>query len=98
VKLVADESVDRQIVDRLRFDGHDFVYIAELASGVDDETVLRKGRDSNAVLLRPTKISASSFSARVCFTRESYSSGSGVSRPIAKPNLSRGLLHNMPTI
>jgi hypothetical protein len=33
VKIVADESVDRQIVDQLRRDGHEVLYIAELDSG-----------------------------------------------------------------
>jgi len=34
VRVVADESVDKQIVDRLRSDGHDVVFIAELDPGI----------------------------------------------------------------
>jgi hypothetical protein len=37
VKIVADENVDRQIVDRLRSDGHEVFFIAELDPGIDDD-------------------------------------------------------------
>jgi hypothetical protein len=33
VKVVADEKVGRQIVERLRADGHDVLYVAELDPG-----------------------------------------------------------------
>ena len=36
MRLVADEGVDRQVVDHLRRGGHDVVYIAELEPGLDD--------------------------------------------------------------
>ena len=55
MRLVADESVDKQIVDRLREQGHEVLYVAELDPGVDDETVLLRSRDSNAVLLTADK-------------------------------------------
>jgi predicted nuclease of predicted toxin-antitoxin system len=55
VKIVADESVDKQIVDRLRSDGHDVVFIAELDPGIDDEAVLLRSQESNAVLLTADK-------------------------------------------
>jgi predicted nuclease of predicted toxin-antitoxin system len=55
VKIVADESVDKQIVDRLRVNGHDVVFIAELAPGIDDETVLGHSRQANAILLTADK-------------------------------------------
>jgi hypothetical protein len=32
--LVADEGVDRQIVDRLRSEGHEVHYVAEMEPGV----------------------------------------------------------------
>jgi uncharacterized protein DUF5615 len=41
VNLVADEGVDRPVVERLRQDGHHIVYVAELSSSVGDEEVLR---------------------------------------------------------
>jgi hypothetical protein len=31
MKFVADENIDRQIVDRLRQDGHIVMYVAEMA-------------------------------------------------------------------
>jgi len=39
LKFVADESVDYQIVSRLREDGHEVVYIAETQSGASDDSV-----------------------------------------------------------
>ena len=55
MKIVADENIDRQIVDRLRADGHDVLYVAELNPGIDDEAVLLRSRGSNAVLLTADK-------------------------------------------
>ncbi len=42
--IVADENVDREIVDRLRADGHDVLFIAEDAPGIDDQAVLDRSR------------------------------------------------------
>ena len=39
MKFVADESVDYQIVSRLREDGHEVIYIAETQSGASDNLV-----------------------------------------------------------
>lgn len=36
MNFLADESVDQQIVDRLRADGHAVVYVAEMDPGIDD--------------------------------------------------------------
>ena len=48
MKIVADESVDKQIVDRLRSSGHEVLFIAELDPGIDDEAVLtRRSRCRN---------------------------------------------------
>jgi predicted nuclease of predicted toxin-antitoxin system len=55
VKIVADENVDKQIVERLRLDGHNVVFVAELDPGIDDETVLGLSRQANAVLLTADK-------------------------------------------
>jgi len=51
LKLVADESVDRPIVERLRRDGHSVESIAERSPGVDDQQVLKLSVESQAVLL-----------------------------------------------
>lgn len=40
--LLADESVDRPIVERLRTDGHDTVYVAELSPSITDDQVLQE--------------------------------------------------------
>jgi hypothetical protein len=40
VRLLVDEGVDVAIVSRLRADGHDVMYVAELAPGVTDSAVL----------------------------------------------------------
>jgi predicted nuclease of predicted toxin-antitoxin system len=49
VKIVADENIDQQIFDRLRSDGHEVLFIAELDPGIDDNAVLLKSRESDAV-------------------------------------------------
>lgn len=55
MRIVADEGVDRQIIDRLRRDGHDVIYIAELDPGIDDEAVLQDARDAEALLITADK-------------------------------------------
>ncbi len=55
MKIVADESVDKQIVERLRVDGHEILFVVELDPGKDDETVLDHSRKANAVLLTADK-------------------------------------------
>jgi hypothetical protein len=51
MNLLADESIDRQIVDRLRQDGHLVHYVAEMDPGISDETVLRLANREATVLL-----------------------------------------------
>ena len=55
MNLLADESVDRPIVEQLRRDGHHVVFIAEVASGVDDDTVLKMANEESALLLTSDK-------------------------------------------
>ena len=55
MKIVADENVDRQIVDRLRSDGHEVFFIAELDPGIDDDAVLLKSRELSALLVTADK-------------------------------------------
>lgn len=40
MNFVADESVDGAIVKRLRQDGHQVSYVAEMEPGISDEVVL----------------------------------------------------------
>ncbi|SRR5260221_7709327 len=53
--LLADESVDRQIVERLRLEGHDTVYVAELSPSITDELVLQEANSRNALLITEDK-------------------------------------------
>ncbi|HLK21158.1 MAG TPA: DUF5615 family PIN-like protein [Bryobacteraceae bacterium] len=55
MNIVADENVDGQIVKRLRADGHEVLFIAEMAPGTDDETVLDHSRQADSVLLTADK-------------------------------------------
>jgi len=55
LKLVADESVDRHIVERLRKDGHRVWYVAEMDPGMSDQAVLSVANDEQAVLLTADK-------------------------------------------
>lgn len=59
MRLCVDESVDRQIVDRLRSDGHKVRYMAEADPGVSDEVVLDWANQQQAPLLMRTRILAS---------------------------------------
>lgn len=51
MKIIADESIDKRIVDRLRSNGHEVVFIA----GIADDAVLLRSRESNSVLLTADK-------------------------------------------
>jgi predicted nuclease of predicted toxin-antitoxin system len=55
VKFLADEGVDRQIVEVLRHDGHEVAYIAEMSPGIMDDVVLRESRNSASVLITADK-------------------------------------------
>lgn len=55
MKIVADESVDRQIVRGLRAQGHEVLFIAELDPGTDDDSVLLRSRESSAILITADK-------------------------------------------
>lgn len=55
MNLVADESVDSPIVERLRQDGHAVFYIAELDPGIDDDAVLDTANRSGALLITSDK-------------------------------------------
>jgi len=55
VNFLADESVDRQIVERLRRDGHRVQYVAEIEAGISDETVLALANREGDLLLTADK-------------------------------------------
>jgi predicted nuclease of predicted toxin-antitoxin system len=55
VNLLADESVDRQIVDHLRREGHTVRYVAEMEPGIADDIVLNLANQEADVLLTADK-------------------------------------------
>jgi predicted nuclease of predicted toxin-antitoxin system len=55
VNLLADECCDALVVDGLRGDGHDVLYIKEIARGTDDDTVLQLAASQQRVLLTEDK-------------------------------------------
>ena len=55
MNLIADESVDRPVVERLRQDGHDVVSVAELSPSVTDDEILQQANDRGALLVTADK-------------------------------------------
>ena len=51
MNLLADESVDRPVVERLRADKHSVVYVAELDPGVGDDAVLERANHDGMLLI-----------------------------------------------
>ncbi|MBM4349836.1 MAG: hypothetical protein FJ106_08110 [Deltaproteobacteria bacterium] len=55
MKFLADESIDRQIVARLRQDGHIVSYIVEMEPGISDDVVFNLANMEAALLLTADK-------------------------------------------
>lgn len=55
MKILADESVERPIVLRLRSEGHQVLYIAEIAPGITDPEVLEIAYNEQALLITVDK-------------------------------------------
>jgi predicted nuclease of predicted toxin-antitoxin system len=55
MNFLADEDVDRQIVERLRSDGHSVAYVAEMAPGIPDDVVFTRANQDSAVLMTSDK-------------------------------------------
>lgn len=55
MNLLANEGVDRPIVERLRRDGHDVVYVAELSPSITDDEVFQQANDRSALLITADK-------------------------------------------
>ena len=51
MNLLADEGVERQIVESVRQAGHDVLYIAELEPGISDDVILAQANRSQALLV-----------------------------------------------
>lgn len=55
MKFLADESVDRQIVDALREDDYAVLYVTEMDPGISDDEVLDKAEKGSAILITADK-------------------------------------------
>ena len=55
MRIVADESIDGRIIDRLRLAGHDILAIAESAPGTPDDLGLTKSDAAGVLLLTADK-------------------------------------------
>lgn len=59
MNLLADEGVDRPIVEQLRQEGHHVLYIAEMSPGIADDVILAQQIPAARYSLHLTKILAS---------------------------------------
>jgi len=55
MNLLADEGVDKPIVEQLRQDGHRVLYVAEMEPSIPDETVLQRANERQALLVTQDK-------------------------------------------
>jgi predicted nuclease of predicted toxin-antitoxin system len=55
MNLLADESVDRQIVERLRQDGYAVLSVAEMEPSIPDDVVLERANEISALLMTADK-------------------------------------------
>ena len=55
MNLLADEGIDRAVVERLRQAGHTVAWIAELSPSISDDAVLQQANDLNALLITADK-------------------------------------------
>jgi predicted nuclease of predicted toxin-antitoxin system len=53
--LLADECVEKSLVDALRRDGFSIEYISEISPGASDQEVLERARSTGAMLLTADK-------------------------------------------
>ena len=55
MRLVADEGVEARIVAKLREEGHEVIYVAELRPGITDQEVLQLAETEGNLLLTADK-------------------------------------------
>ncbi|MDZ7261597.1 MAG: DUF5615 family PIN-like protein [candidate division KSB1 bacterium] len=55
MNLLADESVDKPIVEQLRQEGHDVLYVAEMEPSIPDDVVLQRANEHQALLVTEDK-------------------------------------------
>jgi predicted nuclease of predicted toxin-antitoxin system len=52
---LADENIERTIVERLRADGHDVAWVADMEPGIDDDAVLAAASAEERLLITSDK-------------------------------------------
>jgi predicted nuclease of predicted toxin-antitoxin system len=55
MRLLADEGVDRPIVEQLRLAGHEVFYVAEMDPSISDDRVLELANQQGALLIMADK-------------------------------------------
>lgn len=55
MRLLADENIDKPVVERLRKEGHEVAYILEMKRGIGDAEIIQRANDAQAVLLTSDK-------------------------------------------
>jgi|SRR6516225_3685615 predicted nuclease of predicted toxin-antitoxin system len=55
MKILADENISRLLVDRLRKEGHEVLYMLEMARGSKDSTILELASQRGALLVTDDK-------------------------------------------
>ncbi len=56
MNFVADEGVEREIVDSLRQLGHTVLYVAEMSPGISDDEVLEQANHASAIVITTDKV------------------------------------------
>ncbi len=55
MKFFADESIEHEVVKRLRQDHHQVLHVSEIQPGLNDDDVLARARDAQSILLTHDK-------------------------------------------
>jgi len=55
LRFVADENVDKPLVERLRKDGHIVLSVVEMEPGISDDEVIQRANQDSALLLTADK-------------------------------------------
>ncbi len=55
MKFIADANVDKPIVEHLRKDGHDVLYVMEMEQSISDDEVILQANHESALLLTADK-------------------------------------------
>ena len=55
MNFIADEGVEREIVDGLRAQGHEVLYVAEMSPAINDAEVLDLANKASSILITSDK-------------------------------------------